>query len=242
MNRITEKKHLNYYDTNKVLSYFFLQRKLRPEFDFLINNLEEFGELILVGGAIRDIVLKNQAPRDLDIIVDTDDTNLEDAFCGVKYKKNRFGGYKIIFDFIEIDIWSIRNNWAFKEGHLEHSINNLQKGAFFNIDSVFVNLNNGDFLASFFDEAIKNRCLDIVLPEHLINCNPYAELNVVRSFLLQKAWDLEFSSNLEKYLHTWFFTESNPKEKMRFAEERHFGCRKLSESDYSVIFEKYCQV
>src|SRR5699024_3019557 len=108
-------------------------------FDQFFNEAFKQGDLILVGGAIRDFAL-HRNPKDLDIIIDCNLYKLNDLMNKYNFHKNRFGGYKFKIKDIQIDIWNISNHWAFKENIYECSFENISKGAFFNFDAITLSL------------------------------------------------------------------------------------------------------
>lgn len=100
-----------YNDFHNIISKYSRAEKL-------IRELEDNGEIIIFGGAVRDYLESNfeTMPRDFDIVFKRKRKDLDSMlidFC--EKKKNRFDGYKIILDDIEFDVWDINNTWAFRE-------------------------------------------------------------------------------------------------------------------------------
>ncbi|KLV28947.1 hypothetical protein [Priestia megaterium] len=214
-----------------------LLRNQNKEIDYFFSKLEEYGDLILIGGAVRDIGMFNITPRDLDIIVNTTMLNLDNAFLQYNYHRNRFGGYKTVINSVEFDVWTINDNWAFKNNFLEHNIENIQHGAFYNIDSILVNLSGNYYEASYFNEAIEKRILDIILEDDLINENPSKEVNVLRAFVLKDKWELTFSNKLKNYIDLWLRTTVNPYSELEKAHYKHYKNQILNKRILSSIEE-----
>ncbi|AMR05752.1 hypothetical protein [Bacillus thuringiensis] len=205
-----------------------------PSISTLFNNLNEYGELILIGGAVRDFTYQ-KSPRDFDIIVNSNLTNFDKAFEGYNYRKNRFDGYKIFINDIELDIWSIQNNWAFKEKILKTRVDNITKGTFYNFDAISINLNTSDVYAENFIESIKEKVLDITLEDDYIPLNPSPEVNIMRALVIKKYWGLNFSKKVNNYIHNWLTEVDSPYDLLIKTEIKHYGNRKLTIEDYKMI-------
>lgn len=206
-----------------------------PSLITLFDNLNDHGDLILIGGAVRDFAYQ-KAPRDLDIIVNSKSSNLDKAFDNFNYRKNRFDGYKVIVNEVELDIWSIQNNWAFREKILKARVDNIPKGTFYNFDSISINLNTADVYADNFIESIKDRKLDITLRDDYIALNPTPEVNIMRALVIKKYWGLSFSNKVINYINDWLNKVDSPYELLTKAEIKHYGNRKLSFEDYKMLF------
>lgn len=201
-------------------------------------SLEELGDLIIIGGAIRDIGVMNINPRDIDIIIDTDYGEvLESIFKGYRYTRNRFGGFKLLLDKMELDIWSIDNNWAFKNKFLETKAEKIKDGIFYNIDSIVLNLSKDYYEAFYFNEAVRNKKLDIILDEKLISKNPSKSTNILRAFLLKEKYDLDFSERLVEYILEWVNNSSYPFLEIKKAYEKHYRKSFDSKSIYDDFYE-----
>jgi hypothetical protein len=198
---------------------------------FLFNNLNQFGDLILVGGAVRDFAFFRN-PRDIDIIVNSKVSDFDEVLKDFKYTKNRFGGYKVYLDNIEIDIWGINNNWAFKEKILDTQFENISKGTFYNFDALALNINTFNIDAEVFVESIKEKVLDITLEDEYVSKNPTPEVNVLRAFIIHKYWGLRFSDKVIDYIQEWSRKTSNPVDTLAKTELKHYGLNRLKKEDY----------
>ena len=205
-----------------MLSELNIKSEVSNGLDQLIQNNTEFrefyykafdfGDLYLVGGAIRDYAT-NLTPRDLDIIINCEPQILSDLLKDYNYKLNRFDGFKIEVNNIEIDIWSIHSHWAFKENLFECTFENISKGAFFNFDAITINLENFELDADTFIKSYKNRTLDLNLNEQHVHLNPNPEKNIARAFRLKQTMNFQFSERLRAYCEYWMdelsLTENN---------------------------------
>jgi len=215
---------------------FYKFIKNNPNVGHFIDELQNYGELIIIGGALRDFSF-NRTPRDLDIMVSSNVTDFDDLMKNYDYRKNRFGGYKVSINDTELDIWSIQNNWAFKNQYYDASFKNVTKGSFFNIDAIAFNLNTGDIDAEIFIETIKNRVLDINLDSNYIADNPNPEKNIVRALRLRKTWKLEFSRNVQDYCQKWIESTENPLDVLYSIEKRHYGNNVLNLKDFVCLYK-----
>jgi Poly A polymerase head domain len=196
--------------------------RLNPTIHSLFARIEACGDVILIGGAIRDIALKREIPRDIDLIVDCAEDELRSNLRSYEYKLNSFGGYKLQIDNITFDIWSIENNWAFKNKIVPIAKENITKGAFYNIDAVCINLSDNSFFSEHFDAAVINRELDIIQEQQNI-INQVHVLNVARAFRLKQKWNLSFSRKVIDYICSWADATRDPLLTLTNESFRHFG-------------------
>ncbi len=166
----------------------------------LITRLSRLGELLFFGGAIRDYVINKKytdMPRDFDIAIkffDHDvniDFLMEYTLKEYKYKKNRFGGYKILVNNLEFDIWNLNKTWAFQQNLLEAKEENLVKSVYLSIDSIVYNFNQDILHKEKFEKTLNQGIIDTVLEN-----NPQTNLNLLRAIVFKKKYNLEFSQRL----------------------------------------------
>lgn len=205
-----------------------------PEVSNLFNSLNKFGDLILVGGAIRDFAFL-KPPRDIDIIIDSENSNFDEVLKDFEHSKNRFGGYKVLIDNIEFDIWGINHNWAFKEKILDTQFENISKGTFYNFDALALNINTSNLDAEVFVESMKEKVLDITLEDAYIEQNPTPEVNIVRAFIIHKYWGLHFSNKVVNYIQEWSKGNASPLDTLAKAELKHYGSNRLIKEDYFIL-------
>ena len=125
-----------------------LYSKLKTDKDSynFIMKLMNCYDLYLFGGGVRDLLNNSlEQVRDLDFVIkskNNEEINLESYIPdNITFKKNRFNGYKIYFDNLIIDIWDIKNTWAFKSNLLDDSVENLLDSVYLNIDALLYYLN-----------------------------------------------------------------------------------------------------
>ena len=209
-------------DFNKVYKYVYNKRRQSLIIDDLFSELGKRGNIIIIGGAVRDLIISDCEPRDIDLIIDTD---IKLDFLLDKFKnvsKNRFGGYKLNLNGLEFDIWSINDHWAFKQEILEKSFKNIEHSTFLNFDSLFINLTTRKGCIDIFNKCILDKFLDITLPEKYIYMNPSVEINILRMFVIEQHWNLTFSENIDNYILSWLKNQRNPVESLWEAQKKHY--------------------
>ena len=193
-----------------------LKTEFRKKFDEVLYNntslrhllyeIFVFGSAYIVGGYLRDII-NNKKSRDIDIIVDLNHNDLLEIISKskIEYIINRHNGIKLVLLDIEIDIWSIENNWAFKNDLVklneDDKLNSIAKGCFYNYDALVINLHNFNFNIKYYRDFKKTNQLDILqtTPSYK-NLNPTIEANILRAFYLRKINNISYSINTKKYL------------------------------------------
>lgn len=173
-----------------------------PEIKAIIAQLH--CDAFLVGGYFRDGINGNIG-RDIDIILACPSSLIEECLNDnfLNYTKNHFGGFKVLLS-RDVDLWSIDDNWAFKEGVVpigRNLLHSIAKGCFYNYDSLVLNLNTGKYDVYYYQEFIANNVLDLVnLNSDYILKNPSLYSNLFRAFYIQSLTNCSFSSRLSKYL------------------------------------------
>lgn len=213
----------------------------------ILKKLLDIGKIYIIGGAVRDIIIKNKEPRDLDIIIDCkteDEYEIEHALQDIVYKKNRFGGYKIKLDNLEIDLWSTDNNWAFKENILENKEDNIQRSTFLDFDSPVYDLLNDSLRVDYFNSAMISSKIDITLNEKYLMRNPTPEINILRMFIIKQDWNLMFSDLVEEYIkyniECWEENKENIISKLLCAQNKHYKSNmKISEMRLKKMLYRY---
>lgn len=196
-----------------------------------IKYLMNYYELYLFGGGVRDF-LNNDLDyfRDLDFVIKSpndDEINIEKFIPkNIQFKKNRFNGYKIYFENCIIDIWDIKNTWAFKNNKLDTSVENLLNSVYLNIDSLLYYLNENKYINDC-DKKYKNiKQLDI-----LYNITPYENLNLLRAIIYKKKYSLKLSNKLKKALYNYIQNNSNAFDEFMNLQKEHYNYYILSEQD-----------
>lgn len=204
----------SYFDDIKSKSYLINK---------LLKRLGDTGTIFVVGGTIRDLVIKKKSPRDIDLIIDTNE-DLGRILCDYQHViLNRFGGYKITIDNLEFDIWRMNEHWAFREKLLEQKQNNLKYSTFLNFDSIFYNFKSKKFDSDIFNNCLNNKLLEITIDEdRYIRNNPTKEINIIRMMNIVNEWDLKLGDNCSMYISKWMEENNNSVEKLYQSQFKHY--------------------
>lgn len=149
---------------NTLIKSLYLKLKSDEDsYDFIMNLMNCY-DLYLFGGGVRDLLNNNlDYVRDLDFVIKSSNNeiiNLESYIPNhISFKKNRFNGYKIFFDNFIMDIWDIKNTWAFKSNLLDDSVENLLNSVYLNIDSLLYYLNENRYINNCDKTYKKNKAI-----------------------------------------------------------------------------------
>jgi hypothetical protein len=193
---------------------FYKFISLYPQSALFFNRLEAYDvQVLLFGGTVRAYFENdfNKKPRDIDIVISSQNNfNLINFLKTYRYdyKVNKYGGYKLTLDSLNIDIWSIERTWAFKENIVKfEDLKDLNKTVFLNTDAIFYNLNSKILYDEGFLDLRKNKEIDIVLEN-----NPFPELNLVKALYYKNEYDYRFSNKLDQYFKKWISNKKDSEE------------------------------
>ncbi len=193
-----------------------IKDKIQKNFAIILNKNDKFKSLLLrifvegtayiIGGYIRDQI--NNAPsRDIDIIVDLKHSRLLEFIksSNLEYTINRHNGIKLTLNNLYVDIWSIEENWAFRENLVvlneEYKLESIAKGCFYNYDALVVNLHTFNYNIRYYKKFINTGTLDILqLSNEYKILNPTSEANILRACWIKRTFNINFSPNLKKYI------------------------------------------
>ena len=183
-------------------------RILRDNYAFkiLLYEIFIFGSAYLIGGFLRDLINKRKA-RDIDIIIDLEHERLLEIIkkSNIHYQLNRHSGIKLSLGVLEVDMWSIENNWAFKNSLVklndDDKLNSIAKGCFYNYDALVINLHTKKLNLKYYYHFLKYNQLDILQksPSYKL-LNPTTDANILRAFYLKKITDVKYSLNTRNYI------------------------------------------
>lgn len=194
-------------DFNKSFySYLLTKFDEEPALRTVLLELTVLGKLYVVGGFVRDFLTQKKS-RDIDIIVDINNDNLNKILesQNVTIQNNRHGGAKLILNNFQLDIWSLNDNWAFKNELVSRNendiLNCIAKGCFYNYDSLVVQLPRVRHYFQYYREFERTKVLDILQKKPIYkNMNPTMEANVLRALYIIKKEDASISDNVRLYI------------------------------------------
>lgn len=176
-----------------------------PALDSFIHSLD--CDVYLVGGFIRDS-LNGKDCRDIDIIVDAPASWIENRLnkrC-IEFKRNHFGGFKFEIG-KEIDLWSLDDNWAFKNGFIpalhQDILHYIALGCFYNYDSLVVNYKTLEFNLSNYIGFLRTNVLKIVYESNEYFWeNPTSIANVCRALWISEQTGAQLSGRVQAYMNS----------------------------------------
>lgn len=196
--------------------------------EHLLARLKDNFHVIVFGGAVRDVLFGYEKNiRDIDFVLyprkcigDREQEDLLKEIIQVEFKsrvgQNQFGGYKIGSGRTTLDLWLLKDTWAFKHNLLEATPENLLKSVYLNIDAYALDYFSGEFIARC--NQRRNRVIDIVLEKSACE-----ELNLLRAVVFQKKYNMRLSNRitekLDIMLQHWQMIETQIYE----IEKRHYG-------------------
>lgn len=138
----------------------------------------------IFGGMIRDIALFGLAKfdSDIDIVVDANQKDLQDlleSYHVGHLVKNKFGGFRFRIQIFDIDIWSVRDTWAFKNKVVEYTdISSVLDTTLMSWDAILYDVKNGRVICrdEYFSDLSKNRL------ELILDTNPNYLGSIVRVY------------------------------------------------------------
>jgi len=167
----------------------------------MLDKLSSVTEVLIFSGVIRNFILDKRGSRDLDIVL-TDKVAIEEFFDPSLLRRNSFGGYKIHYNGLTIDLWYLEETWDLKDKMVLpfDLMSYIPSTAFFNFSSVVYNYTSKKFIASKdFLKFIKTKEMDIV-NERNIN----KHLCIVNTFYYRDTYSLKVSTRLAKYVKKYF--------------------------------------
>jgi hypothetical protein len=216
-------------------------RHLVPFFEFLrTNDIRAF----LFGGTLRDFALhcRFKTPRDLDIVVDSEIDAVAEFIekqqarlqsrLKTNLRKNRFGGLKVMLHGHQLDIWQLKDTWAFQQNLvLPPLFERLPQTTFLNLDAIVFELfpsgrrRGRQMFEHGFFSGIEYETLELNLVQ-----NPYPELCVARAIILAHTTGFKIGPRLSNYV-----SEAMKKfepDLLESIQEHHYGVVRRGARDF----------
>ena len=168
------RKHDPEIDSQADLFYHYLNYQvLDGESRDLLRIISNQTKVYIFSGIIRNFLTNHTHNiRDIDIVVqDFDNIKLKFKYWRKLFvERNSFGGYKITFNNLKIDVWSIKQTWGIRKKGVDAIPEELIKTAFFNFSGIVYDYNKRVFIyGSPFIEFYHTRIMDVVF---WLNPNP----------------------------------------------------------------------
>lgn len=170
----------------------------------LFKILLKTGEVYAVGGMLREFKDNGKIIdlRDADFSVHIKNREMWNALLEkIPYTRNNFGGYKFLCSGFIIDVWNVKETWAFRENIIEVEegkyFEKLAQSVFLNVDAIVYDFINDRWNDMIYQQAMEKRELGVVLKS-----NPFVELNILRAMVLRKRYEMFYSNELKDLIAT----------------------------------------
>lgn len=206
----------------------------------LYQALYQAGNLYLIGGVLREYRDKGDIHelRDIDIIIDV---TSEEAWHEILLKyspvKNSFGGCKMLCKDFVIDVWILKETWAYREGIVSCTeseyVKYLPETVFLNIDAIIYDIKRDIWVDQIYCEAMKSGEIDIVLED-----NPQLDLNIVRALILKKRYSMSLSEKLICMIKREKESNNNLVKELLNIQKERYGREIMCEGEIEQIIMK----
>lgn len=169
-----------------------------------LMNDEEWRSMCcyLVGGSVRDAI-EDRKPRDLDIIIQDEDESILNKIISrtnIPCTRNVFEGYKLLLGRITIDIWCMKDQYAFKKHVYEEVPRNLNISLLINYDSLVYDMKKKKLYSKYYDECLRTRKIDFVGNKEVAKKNPNPLLSMIKVLETKKNFQYDLSPRIIDYV------------------------------------------
>ena len=205
--------------------YYHLRNILGSEVTQIVDHLACQTQVFIFSGIIRDYFLKENSVRDVDLVLEKK-IDIENLLTENHFIKNSFGGYKVAFETISLDVWFLQDTWAYKNEKVFdfYFAVGIPYTAFFNASAIVYDYNNREFyFTKKFLQFLRDKELNIMYEP-----NPNYDLCIINTLNYKNKYKVRISkklSNLVIDLHNRRQHEYNQ------VQQRHFGRIIYTESD-----------
>lgn len=188
------------------IAFYFLIRENRKVLN-LMKDIERSHYIYMMGGAVRNYIENDykfsieNMPKDFDFVIDyKKGKSLREILSNrqIRYSRNRFGGYKIQIKEIKIDIWELKETWAFKNSSMVANYANLENSVFLNVDGIVYDFYRDAYYKKAYDEAERSRKISIVFRQE-----PYENINAVRAISYARRYKMKYSNQVNKMIEKY---------------------------------------
>ncbi len=164
----------------------------------LLNILSEKTDVYIFSGVIRNYFLKINENRDLDLVLENE-IDIQQLLSEYKISINSFGGYKIEFNNLNIDLWFLHNTWSVKSHQLtmNFQLNKyIPQTAFFNFSAVMFSYKSKEFIyTKHFLRFLRDKKLEMVYAP-----NPNNALCIVNTFYYSEKFKMKIGDKLKGHI------------------------------------------
>lgn len=175
----------------------------RPEYASvraLLADISTIGPVAIFGGFLRDLARHGIGGfnSDLDVVIDCESAASVLRRLGtVRFNHTGMGGIRILGNRLQVDLWTLQDTWAIKNGIVGGSrLADLVHTTFFDCDAVIYQLSSRDIVcADSYFAALQSGVIDIN-----IETNPNPLSMAIRTLRFLKRRQLKISDRLGRYL------------------------------------------
>lgn len=166
----------------------------------VINSFSEIGDVLIIGGLVRDLAFYGADERplsDIDFVITGNTKKLSDLAADLKAVPNRFGGFGLKKNGYNIDFWSMHSTWAKVNRHARIARpKDLVKSTFFDWDAIIYDVRSKNVYAlPHYINRLHSRTLEINLEE-----TPSIHGNLVRALRRLVMWDAKPGRKLRTFI------------------------------------------
>ena len=211
--------------------------KKYPPAQILFEKLVEIGDLYIIGVLLREYKDNNQinSLRDADFSINIKHKEKwKKVIKDIPNQKNRFGGYKFNCSGFIVDVWDVKETWAFRNKIIDvdetEFFKYLSKSVFLNVDALIYDLSNNKWDDAIYLQAMEKNEIDIVLEK-----NPFIELNLLRSMILKRKYKMDYSKKLANMIYDYSKIDKSFVNKLLDIQDKRY--RKIVLTKESVVQE-----
>ena len=164
----------------------------------LVNWVSNQVPLYVFSGVIRNFLLGYLNNRDMDFVaVDTYKVNVPLSLLrNVSLRKNKFKGYKLVFNGFSIDFWDIDKTWGIMQEGMKGTVYSLLNTVFFNFSAIAYDYNRRRFLISEdFLKFFTTKTMEIVYAK-----NPRIDTCIINALYYADNFEFIIGDSLRKWI------------------------------------------
>jgi hypothetical protein len=175
----------------------YLKSEVGEEIYRFLFEMQNQTSVFIFSGIIRNYFLKIRGFRDIDVVL-KDRIDIGEMFRYFQVNKNSFGGYKIKINEMFIDLWFVKESWAFKyQKTLDFDLDKyFPTTSFFNFSAISYSLGERRFnYTTHFLRFLRDKKIDLVYKP-----NFNYSLCVVNSIYYAEKYNLKISDRLLRHI------------------------------------------
>lgn len=197
--------------------YKYLQNIIPYSLMNIISSISQETNVYLFSGLIRNYFLGVYDYRDIDLVLESA-VDVKNYFKKCNIQINSYGGYKIAFDDIPVDIWFAKDSWAYKvQKVFDFDLAKfIFQTAYFNFSAIIFSLNEKKFYYSkHFLRFLQNKKIDVVFP-----INKSYDLCIVNVIYYAEKYKLKISNHLINEIIKYYNYQNHDFDN---CQKKHFG-------------------